>query len=181
MGSNSVRSCSQSFLLFAYLAINTSTDFDQLCALEGLGLPDTAAGDQGDVYAEFKEQLMRAPEGWYETALPWKVNHPELPNNRDESIHRSNLLTQSNILQDYDAIIQYQLPCGIVEVAPEHANQKEFYIPHRPIVKETSKTTKLCIVYDASAHAQPDAKIKGKIPFNFKSLLRSKQTTNSLD
>ena len=63
----------------AYLAVNTSTDFERLCALDVLGLPDTPAGDQGDVYSEFKEQLTRSPQGWYETALPWKGSHPELP------------------------------------------------------------------------------------------------------
>ena len=145
----------------AYLAVNTSTDFDRLCALDVLGLPDTPAGDQGDVYAEFKEQLTRAPEGWYETALPWKGNHPELPNNCDGNLRRLNSLTRklrrSNMLQDYDAIIQDQLSSGIVELAPEPASKKEFYIPHRPVVKETSETTKLRIVYDASARDRPDA------------------------
>ena len=39
-----------------------------------------------------KEQLSRSPEGWYETALPWKGNHPPLPNNYEGSIHRLNTL-----------------------------------------------------------------------------------------
>ena len=145
----------------AYLAVNTSTDFERLCALDVLGLPDTPAGDQGDVYSEFKEQLTRSPQGWYETALPWKGSHPELPNNYDGSLRRLNSLTRklrrSNMLQDYDRIIRDQLANGIIEVAPEHPSDKEFYIPHRPVVKETSETTKLRIVYDASARAQPDA------------------------
>ena len=58
------------------------------------------------------------------------------------------------MLQDYDAIIQNQLLNGIVEVAPEHASCEEFYIPHRPFVKETFETTKLRIVYNASARAR---------------------------
>ena len=61
------------------------------------------------------------------------------------------------MLQDYDAIIQDQLSSGIVELAPEPASKKEFYIPHWPVVKETFETTKLCIVYDASACDRPDA------------------------
>ena len=61
------------------------------------------------------------------------------------------------MLQDYDPIILNQLSSQIVEVAPEHASEKEFYIPHRPVVKETSETTKLRIVYDALAHGRTDA------------------------
>jgi hypothetical protein len=87
----------------AYLAINSSTDYEHLCALDVLGLADTPTGDQGDVYVEFKEQLTRSSDSWYESALPWKGNHPELPNNYDGSIcqlhslvrklHRMNMLS----------------------------------------------------------------------------------------
>ena len=59
----------------AYLAVNTTNDFDRRCALDVFGLSDTPAGDQGDVYAEFKEQLTRGPEGWYQTTLPCKGNY----------------------------------------------------------------------------------------------------------
>ena len=75
-----------------YLAVNSTADYERLCALDVLGLADTPTGDQGDVYDEFKEQLSRSPEGWYETALPWKGNHPPLPNNYEGSIHRLNTL-----------------------------------------------------------------------------------------
>ena len=40
------------------------------------------------------KQSTRAPEGWYKTALPWNGNHPELPNNRDESRRGLNSLTR---------------------------------------------------------------------------------------
>ena len=70
----------------AHLAVHSSTDFERLCLFDVLGLPDTPAGDQSDVYSEFKEQLARSSEGWYETALSWKGNHPELSNNYERSI-----------------------------------------------------------------------------------------------
>ena len=41
-----------------------------------------------------KEQLARSPEEWYETTLPWKPNHPELPNNEHGSIKRLTRLTK---------------------------------------------------------------------------------------
>ena len=60
-------------LLPVYLAINSTADYERLCALDVLGLVDTGTGDQGDVYNEFNTH---SPEGWYKTALPWKGNHP---------------------------------------------------------------------------------------------------------
>jgi len=63
-------------------------DLKSLYSLDVLGLTDTKEGDQQDVYAEFKEQLMRKPEGCYETRLLWKQNHPELTTNEQVSLQR---------------------------------------------------------------------------------------------
>ena len=46
---------------------------------------------------------------------------------------------------------------NIVERATEKVSGKEFYIPHKPIVRETAATTKMRVVYDASAHPTPDS------------------------
>ena len=59
-----------------------------LSRLDVLGLQDHSVGDQDLVYEEFKEQLLRDPEGWYESGLLWKGNHPPLPNNKPGSLKR---------------------------------------------------------------------------------------------
>ena len=144
-----------------YLAVNSTADYERLCALDVLGLADTPTGDQSNVYDEFKEQLTRSPEGWYETALPWKGNHPPLPNNYEGSIHRLNTLVRklrrTDMLSEYDAVISEQLEQGVVEKAPEQAKGKEFYLPHRAVVREEAETTRLRVVYDASARAHGNA------------------------
>ena len=62
------------------LAQANQTDYEQLCRrLDVLGLEDRPENDQETVYAEFREQLVRSQEGWYETGLPWKGNHPPPP------------------------------------------------------------------------------------------------------
>ena len=50
-------------------------------------------------------------------------------------------------------MIQEQLALGIVERAPNTVEGREFYIPHKGVVRETAESTKLRIVYDASARA----------------------------
>jgi hypothetical protein len=57
------------------------SDFESLCRLDVLGLADTMENDQNAVCDDFKEQLVRNPASWYETNLPWKANHPDLPTN----------------------------------------------------------------------------------------------------
>ena len=108
------------------------------------------------MHQEFLEQLKRSPEGWYETALPWKGAHPPLPNNKTGSLkHLASLvqrLKRNGKLEDYDAIIQQQLE-GVVEEAEGPAQVNEFYIPHKAVIRESSEMTKMQIVYDASARA----------------------------
>ena len=53
-----------------------------------LGLEDCSDGNQNLVYEEFKEQLVRSPEGWYVSSLLWKGNYPPLPHNKHESLKR---------------------------------------------------------------------------------------------
>ena len=130
-------------------------DFDQLCRLDVLGLADSAENDQISVYTEFQEQLERNPKGWYETGLPWKPNHPPLLTNETGSRQRlENLvkrLKANDRYHDYNAIIQQQLGEGVIEAAPVEATGTEFYIPHKAVVKSSAESTKLRIVYDASA------------------------------
>ena len=110
---------------------------------------------------QFKEQLYRNPEGWYETGLPWKGNHSPLLNNKEGSLKRLetlvNKLRRNDQLEAYDTIIQEQLKDGIIEEAEEPANGREFYIPHKAVIREDSETTKMRIVYDASARPTANA------------------------
>ena len=141
-----------------YLTQTSSGDYEQLCRLDVLGLEDQPTGDQAAIYEEFKEQLIRSDEGWYKTGLLWKTRHPQLPNNKMGSLGRlSNLVKrlkrQPMRLEKYDEIIQEQLAEGIIEKVTDEPKGKEFYIPHKPVIRESAESTKIRIVFDGSARA----------------------------
>ena len=144
-----------------FLTQTSAADYEELCRLDVLGLEDTPIGDQRVVHQEFLEQLKRSPEGWYETALPWKGNHPPLPDNKLSSLKRLATLLhrikRNGKLEEYDTIIREQLEEGVVEEAEMPAKGKEFYIPHKAVIRENAATTKMRIVYDASARAKDTA------------------------
>ena len=72
---------------------SSSSDYAQFCSLDVLGLEDRPACDQQVVCSEFQQQLVRHPEGWYETGPLWKAGHAPLPNNQKGSLARlSNLV-----------------------------------------------------------------------------------------
>ena len=140
----------------SYLTHSSATDYDQLCRLDVLGIQDSPDGDQQTVHSEFREQLKRDEEGWYETGLMWKANHTELPNNKAASLRRTNntitkLKRNQDHFEEYHQKITDQIKEGILEPANEEANGREYYIPHKPVRNDDRETTKLRIVYDASA------------------------------
>ena len=57
------------------------------------------------------------------------------------------------ILKEYDRTFKDQLEKGIIEVVPEVESQpaQTHYLPHHAVVRCDRTTTKLCIVFDASA------------------------------
>ncbi|CAC5379123.1 unnamed protein product [Mytilus coruscus] len=56
------------------------------------------------------------------------------------------------LLEKYNSVIQDQLDKGIVKKVEEHSTEGlKHYIPHRAFIKPNKTTTKLRIVYDASA------------------------------
>ena len=110
------------------------------------------------MYEDFKKQLTRSDEGWYETGLPWKQAHPELPNNKEGSLKRLDSLTprleRQNILEMYDEVIKDQLAQNIIERVTSEPVGREVYIPHKPVIRESAESTRIRIVYDASARAR---------------------------
>jgi hypothetical protein len=144
-----------------FLTQTSQCDYEEQCRMDVLGLADNPEHDQHEVYAEFREQLTRSEEGWYETGLPWKGNHPQLPNNYNGSLRRlANLqrkLQQNGLTDSYSKIIDTQKAEGIVEVASQDPQEVEFYIPHQPVIRESAESTKVRIVYDASAKANSGA------------------------
>ena len=138
-----------------YLTRSSTADYEDLCRLDVLGIEDKSA-DQDSVYSEFQDQLIQHPDGWYETGLLWKLGHADLENNKAGSLGRLSSLLRKlkqnpSLFDQYNDVMQQQLAQQIIEKAPEVSTRKEFYIPHRPVIRESAESTKVRIVYDASA------------------------------
>ena len=83
---------------------------------------------------------------------------PSLPTNYQLALGRLRCLTNRlaknpEHVTKYDAVIQDQFHKGIVEIVPdeESVNTLKHYIPHHEIVTPEKTTTKIRIVFDASA------------------------------
>ena len=141
---------------FLFARSSSSEDYERLCSLDVLGLESRS--EQNLVHQEFKDQLKRSPEGWYQTGLIWKAGIPDLPSNESGSKARLKKLVQRlekqpELYDKYEEIIKELEKEGIIERAPEKSTAKEFYLPHRAVVKQSAESSKVCIVFYASAKA----------------------------
>ena len=121
--------------------------------LESLGVKH----DEPSVYEEFLKAIVyKYPR--YEVSLPWKQTYPVLHNHYKLALRRLNgllkrLRQNPEILSQYDSVIKEQLNKGIIESVNNSAliTHPVHYLSHHAIIRGDKKTTKLRIVYDASA------------------------------
>ena len=123
----------------------------KLWDLETLGIRET-----DPVHMALEEEIVFNGER-YAVPLPWREGKFKVPVNRGlaEGRLRSQLRKLKNtprILEEYDKIIKEQLQEGIVEEVPDNPSGSRItYIPHQAVIREDAATTKVRIVYDASA------------------------------
>ena len=87
--------------------------------------------------------------GKHEVKLPFREDHPLLPDNHTSSVRRLNSLisrlkTNTNLLQEYDNIIENQINCVVVESANDIFVPvgNVHYFPHREVVHEDMNNDK---------------------------------------
>ncbi|XP_048239844.1 uncharacterized protein LOC124124713 isoform X1 [Haliotis rufescens] len=97
--------------------------------------------------------------GQYQIGIPWK-NVPSLPNDYAMAFRRL-LSTEKKLSKDqetalaYDNIILQYLEKGYInKVDHEESREDVWYLPHFPILRPDKTTTKVRIVFDASAKYQ---------------------------
>ena len=119
--------------------------------LETIGI-----GKVDDVYEDFLDNVRHTAER-YTVKLPWKVGHKPIPTNYSVSLSRLKsqiyrLKSMPDVLESYDQIMKEQLKQGIIEEVSElETSTKTSYLPHQAVIRQEAETTKLRIVYDASA------------------------------
>ena len=124
--------------------------------LEFIGIQDYSEEScDKEVLHTFKDTLRYETEGTrshghgkgrnqtYQTIIHWLLEDLSLINR---------MKTNPNIIKQYNEIIEEHPKRGIIErISYETNNVVKHYIPHHPVINPTKATTKMRIVYDASA------------------------------
>ena len=128
--------------------------------LESIGISPKSEENDDDshILNQFNKSIT-FNEGRYEVSLPWKANKPRLIANEKEATLRlkslSRRLDKDHQLQTtYNSTLEEMEQNDVIEEVPG-AELKSFfpvfYLPHHPVVRECSTSTKVRPVFDASA------------------------------
>ncbi|XP_055928122.1 uncharacterized protein LOC129959329 [Argiope bruennichi] len=128
--------------------------------LESIGVKDEGITSEEDMNLELFKENICFKNGRYEVGLPWKRDSNELSDNFDLAKRRlSSLMRKMQndkvLYSEYCKVLKGYLDEGIIERVTNpfaSTNNPVFYLPHQVIIKNESLTTKLRIVFDASAH-----------------------------
>ena len=136
----------------------TKPDFEQFWNLESLGITESPSKSDDDIALDKFNKSVTFTKGRYMVTWPWKEESPDLPENYQLALGRLKSILQQlvkipTLLEKYDAIIKEQLNKGIIEQVTDDSEvgPLKHYIPHHLVITPLKSTTKVRIVYDASA------------------------------
>ncbi|XP_037911915.1 uncharacterized protein LOC119652051 [Hermetia illucens] len=108
----------------------------------------------------YQSTTVREPNGRYLVALPFKDDNkiPPLGNSRNKALIiykqiEKRLNRDPKLKKAYNEVLQEYLDLGHMKEVPPYVgdDRNVFYLPHHAVVKAESKTTKVRVVFNASA------------------------------
>ncbi|MCG8034488.1 MAG: DUF1759 domain-containing protein [Candidatus Thiodiazotropha taylori] len=142
----------------------TKPDLEDFWNVEGIGIMDSPTSSDDELALQQFHESLKFEDGRYQVTWPWKEENPELPVNRELAVGRlksvvSKLRKQPELLQKYHSVLEDQLKKGVIETIEDRGGGTlKHYLPHHAVVNFSKLTTKLRIVYDASAKTRSSNK-----------------------
>ena len=115
--------------------------------------------DEQSAVAQYKDSYTRLPSGQYSVSLPRRSSIPELGNSRPTALCRflqnERILTPKGQWDSFNTGLEEYVTLDHAELVPPSDLDKPvsqtFYFPMHGVIKESSMTTRLRIVFDESA------------------------------
>ena len=141
-------------------------DVDEFWSLERIGISDDPKENDDEIALQQFNDTVKFKDGHYEVCWPWKSTKAQLPSNFQLALGRLRSLTKrlltvdESVRTEYNAVIENQAKLKIIERVPVEEQSSSdnllHYLPHHPVVRIGHNTTKVRVVYDASAKCRKD-------------------------
>ncbi|XP_053392388.1 uncharacterized protein LOC128555057 [Mercenaria mercenaria] len=154
----------QQISLFSTYFVNEPDDLDQMLKgfweidNSGLTIKEQPLTQIEQKVLKESEKDMKVEDGRYEVKIPWKTDPSNIPNDYEMAVKRlqhteKRLKKEPNIEIAYTETIENYVNKGYIHKVPQDETDpvNKWYFPHFPVVRLEKETTKVRIVFDASA------------------------------
>ena len=102
------------------------------------------------------EESLTYSHGRFSVAIPWKESAPKLHDNYQMAVKRlenteKRLRKNPEVAEMYEQTIEKYVEKGYVQKVTESSPETKWFLPHFPVIRPERDTTKVRIVFDASA------------------------------
>ena len=154
---HSTHTVKETSLLLQDRTFPTKPNLEDFWRLESIGINDSPVESDKERALKIFNTTLKFEDERYRVTCPWKEDKSCLPENSELAFGRLKSLVKKmksnpQLADKYDAIIQNQLQLGIIErVASNEKDTTKHFIPHHAVINPDKTSTKVLIVYDASA------------------------------
>ncbi|XP_053395705.1 uncharacterized protein LOC128555912 [Mercenaria mercenaria] len=139
-------------------------DLEDFWRVESIGILDKQNTSDDEMAMKMFLDSLQFENGRYQVTWPWNEDCPNLPVNRELALGRlksclNKMKNKPDLLQKYDAVMKDQLSKGVIEkVEQSKTDGLVHYLPHHAVITPQKATTKIRVVYDASARTRKENK-----------------------
>ena len=139
------------------MSFPTKPNLEDFWRLESICIMDSPVDSDKDMAFKVFNKTLKFEDESYRVTWPWKEDKSCLTENSKLAFGRLKSLVKKmkgnpQFVDKYDAIIQNQLQLGIIEmVTSNEKDTTKHYIPHHAVINPDMASTKVRVVYVASA------------------------------
>ncbi|XP_044575175.1 uncharacterized protein LOC123258984 [Cotesia glomerata] len=132
---------------------NLSSQLTKFWNIEDVGSNDSRSFDDSETY--YQNTTTRDTDGRYVVNLPFRVDDVDFGNSKQLAYKRflslqRRLNSDSSLKSEYTKVMNEYIDLGHMVHVPDDSGPG-YYMPHHPIIRTSSTTTKVRVVFDASA------------------------------
>ena len=138
------------------LVTDLKTIIEKFWSVEELSSQSELSQEEIECEAHFKQHVTRDKDGRYVVALPFRSTTKTLGESKQIALKRLGGLQKRferdiEFRQQYSSVIQEYLELNHMSLINIPQDEESFYLPHHGVIKDSSSTTKLRVVFNASA------------------------------
>lgn len=135
--------------------IELSTQLDKFWEIEDASSKSSKSFEEERCEAHYAEHTARGSDGRYIVRLPFRHTDHEFGDSYSQAMRRlgslrRRLALNNTLKQEYERVMQEYIDLGHMSLVNDESNDG-YYMPHHAVTKMSSNTTKVRIVFDASA------------------------------